>query len=184
MESVFKILEINRNHKKNVTIYQIQGENSVIGPLDISIIRVYTRIMDKKFSCTCTTVRHTAQTLTEVYDQILAPSELKITQYMLLQSILSADTEKSITSLAQELDIDRSTTGRNLRVLEREGFVVWGRGNDRREHVVRATEKAQQAIAIAYPLWQTAQQTVVDTLGQEQLDTLRALLSQLEKTTV
>src|SRR5712692_5185729 len=138
--------------------------------------------MDTKFVCTCTTVRHAAQTLTEVYDRVLAPSGLKITQYMLLRSILSDETEKSITELAQELGSDRSTTGRNLRVLERDGCVSSSVGNDRREHVVQVTEKGRQAVA--YALWQKAQIAVADTLGQDQLEVLRALLSHLEETSV
>jgi DNA-binding MarR family transcriptional regulator len=140
--------------------------------------------MDTKFVCTCTTVRHAAQTLTEVYDRVLAPSGLKITQYMLLRSILSGETEQSITELAQELGSDRSTTGRNLRVLERDGCVSSSVGNDRREHVVQVTEKGRQAVACAYPLWQKAQIAVADTLGQDQLEVLRALLSHLEETGV
>ena len=144
-------------------------------------MRVYTYIMKTTFTCTCTTVRHAAQTLTEVYDRMLAPSGLKITQYMLLQDILSGDEEKSITSLSQELDLDRSTTGRNLRVLERDGFVLLGTGNDRRERVVRVTEKGRQAVACAYPFWQQAQTAVAATLGRERLDELRALLSHLEE---
>src|SRR5260221_11643282 len=83
-------------------------------------MRVYTYIMKRTFTCTCTTVRYAAQTLTEVYDRGLAPSGLKITQYMLLQSILRSETEQSITELAQELGSDRSTIGRNLRILRSE----------------------------------------------------------------
>jgi DNA-binding MarR family transcriptional regulator len=136
--------------------------------------------METKWVCTCTTVRHAAQTLTELYDQVLAPSGLKITQYMLLQSILSGGTEKSITQLAQEVEMDRSTIGRNLRVLSRDGFVTLGAGSDRREHVVRVTEEGRQAVVCALPLWQKAQSMMVKALGQEQLETLRALLSRLE----
>src|SRR5258708_10550190 len=125
-------------------------------PLGRHQIRVYTHIMETKFVCTCTTVRHAAQTLTEVYDRVLAPSGLKITQYMLLRSILSGETEKSITELAQELGSDRSTTGRNLRVLSRDGFVSSSVGNDRREHVMLVTENGRQADAFAYPFCQKA----------------------------
>jgi len=86
--------------------------------------------MGTKFVCTCTTVRHAAQTLTAVYDRVLASSGLKITQYMLLRSILSGETEKSITELAQELGSDRSTTGRNLRVVR---YLEIRRGGDKLE---------------------------------------------------
>src|SRR5260370_11075962 len=153
-------------------------------PLDRHQIRVYTYIMKTKFVCTCTTVRHAAQTLTEGYDRVLAPSGLKITQYLLLRSILNGETEKSITELAQKLGSDRSTIGRNLRVLARDGLVSSSVGDDRREHVVRVTEKGRQAVACAYPLWQQAQKAVADVLGQDQLEVLRALLSRLEETSV
>jgi len=153
-------------------------------PLDRHQIRVYTYIMNTKFVCTCTTVRHAAQTLTEGYDRVLAPSGLKITQYLLLRSILNGETEKSITELAQKLGSDRSTIGRNLRVLARDGLVSSSVGDDRREHVVRVTEKGRQAVAYAYPLWQQAQKAVADVLGQDQLEVLRALLSRLEETSV
>jgi DNA-binding MarR family transcriptional regulator len=57
-------------------------------------------------------------------------------------------------------------------------------GDDRREHVVRVTEKGRQAVAYASPLWQQAQKAVADALGQDQLEVLRALLSRLEETSV
>src|SRR6266436_2450941 len=161
---------------------QMSGEASA--PLDRHQMRVYTYIMNAKFVCTCTTVRHAAQTLTEVYDRVLAPSGLKITQYMLLQSILSGGREKSITGLAQQVGMDRSTIGRNLRVLERDGFVALDVGNDRREHMVRVTEKGRQAVACALPLWQKAQSMIAQALGQDQLDALKTLLSRLEEVTI
>ncbi len=160
-------------------ISQPAGEPKSAALLDTPKMRVYTSIMDTTFACTCTTVRHAAQTLTEFYDRLLAPSGLKITQYMLLQSILHSGMEKSITGLSQELGSDRSTIGRNLRVLERDGFVTSGVGNDRREHVVRVTEKGRQAVACALPFWEQAQTAVANTLGQDSLQTLRVLLSRL-----
>lgn len=77
--------------------------------------------------------------------------------------------------------MDRSTIGRNLRVLERDGFVTLAVGSDRREHVVRVTEKGRQAVASALPLWQKAQSMIANALGQDQLDVLKALLSRLEE---
>src|SRR5216684_3771689 len=84
---------------------------------------VYTYIMKRTFPCHCTTLRYAAQTLTEVYDRVLAPSGLKVTQYVLLESILRDEAEKSITDLAQTLGSDRSTIGRNLRILARDGSI-------------------------------------------------------------
>ena len=147
-------------------------------------MRVYTCIMKKTFPCHCITLRYAAQTLTEVYDRVLAPSGLKATQYALLESILQDEAEQSITDLAQMLGSDRSTIGRNVRILARDGLVSMSRGSDRREHTVHVTQKGREAVSLARPLWQKAQTAVVDTLGQDQLNLLKMLLSQLEEMSI
>ena len=147
-------------------------------------MRVYTYIMKRTFPCHCTTLRYAAQTLTEVYDRVLAPSGLKVTQYVLLESILQDEAEKSITDLAQTLGSDRSTIGRNVRILARDGLVSLGRGSDRREHTVYVTQKGREAVSLAHPLWQKAQTAVAETLGQDQLKMLKTLLAQLEEMSI
>ena len=147
-------------------------------------MRVYTYIMKRTFPCHCTTLRYAAQTLTEVYDRVLAPSGLKVTQYVLLESILEGEAEQSITDLAQKLGSDRSTIGRNVRILARDGLVSMSRGSDRREHTVHVTEKGRVAVSLAHPLWQKAQTAVADTLGPDQLKMLKTLLSQLEEMSI
>ncbi len=140
--------------------------------------------MKRTFSCHCTTLRYAAQTLTEVYDRVLAPSGLKVTQYVLLESILQDDAEQSITDLAHKLGSDRSTIGRNVHILVRDGLVSLSRGSDRREHTVHVTERGREAVSLARPLWQKAQTAVADTLGQDQLQMLKTLLAQLEEVSI
>jgi hypothetical protein len=57
-------------------------------------------------------------------------------------------------------------------------------GSDRREHTVHVTQKGREAVSLARPLWQKAQTAVVDTLGQDQLNLLKMLLSQLEEMSI
>ena len=140
--------------------------------------------MKRTFSCHCTTLRYAAQTLTEVYDRVLAPGGLKVTQYVLLDSILQEEAEQSITDLAHKLGSDRSTIGRNVRVLARDGLVSLSRGSDRREHTVHVTEKGREAVSLATPLWQKAQTAVAETLGEDQLKMLKTLLSHLEEISI
>jgi len=137
--------------------------------------------MKRTFPCHCTTLRYAAQTLTEVYDRVLAPSGLKVTQYVLLESILQEEAEPSLTDLAQTLGSDRSTIGRNIRILARDGLVSLSRGSDRREHTVHVTQKGREAVSLARPFWQKAQTAVAEILGQDQLQMLKMLLSQLEE---
>jgi DNA-binding MarR family transcriptional regulator len=146
-------------------------------------MRVYTLIMRRTFSCHCTNLRYAAQTLTEVYDRVLETSGLKVTQYMLLRSI-QEDAEQSLTDLAQKLGSDRSTIGRNVRILARDGLVTLGRGSDRREHTVHVTQKGCEMVSLANPLWQKSQIAVEETLGEDQLKMFRSLLSQLEEISI
>jgi DNA-binding MarR family transcriptional regulator len=143
-------------------------------------MRVYTPIMGRTFSCHCTTLRYAAQTLTEAYDRVLAPSGLNVTQYVLLRSILQEEAEQSLTGLARKLGSDRSTIGRNVHILARDGLVSLSRGSDRREQTVHVTQKGREAVSLATPLWQKSQTVVEETLGEDQLKMLRTLLSQLE----
>lgn len=147
-------------------------------------MRVYTSIMKRTFSCHCTNLRYAAQTLTEGYDRALAPSGLRVTQYVLLRNILQEEAEQSLTDLAQKLGSDRSTIGRNVRILARDGLVSLGRGSDRREHTVRITQKGRETVALATPLWQKSQAVVEETLGEDRLKTLRMLLAQLEEISI
>src|SRR5437879_6420719 len=147
-------------------------------------MRVYTCIMEGTFPCHCTHLRYAAQTLTEVYDRVLAPSGLRVTQYVLLRNILQEDVEQSLTDLAQKLGSDRSTIGRNVRILARDGLVSLSRGSDRREHTVCVTQKGRETFSLATPLWEKSQAAVEETLGEGQLKMLRTLLSQLEEISI
>ena len=147
-------------------------------------MRVYTCIMEETFPCHCTHLRYAAQTLTEVYDRVLAPSGLRVTQYVLLRNILQEDVEQSLTDLAQKLGSDRSTIGRNVRILARDGLVSLSRGSDRREHTVCVTQKGRETFSLATPLWEKSQAAVEETLGGGQLKMLRTLLSQLEEISI
>jgi DNA-binding MarR family transcriptional regulator len=116
--------------------------------------------------------------MTQFYDEILAPSGLKVTQFSILRAIQRCGS-LSITALAEEVGLDRTTMGKNLQVLERDGLVAFSQGEDRRERSVHITTAGEQAAAFALPLWKHAQETLTATLGEEQLTQLTSLLSHL-----
>lgn len=142
-------------------------------------LRVYTLTMKAIHPCTCTNIRRAAHSLTQFYDGILAPSGLKITQFSLLRELLLHGS-LSITELAHLIDLDRTTTGKNLAVLARSGFVSFAPGEDRREKAVQVTGAGQQAFALALPLWERAQMEVTAMLKQERLELLTSLLFEVE----
>ncbi len=127
--------------------------------------------------CMCATVRRASQALTNLYDEILAPSGLRVMQFSLLAHLASVD-ETTLTRLAEVRVIDRTTLTRNLTPLERDGLVTVTAGEDRRTRVVRITDAGRAAMKRAFPYWQVAQQHVLAGLGDERFG---ALLGEMEE---
>jgi DNA-binding MarR family transcriptional regulator len=134
--------------------------------------------MDAKDSCFCIKLRRASQAMTQFYDDALASSGLKITQFSILRTIQRSDL-LCITRLAEEVGLDRTTMGRNLHVLVRDELVSLVAGEDRREQSVSLTAKGEQAVALALPLWEAAQATVATALGEERFTQLADLLGHL-----
>lgn len=129
--------------------------------------------------CLCLQVRKTARKITQWYDECLQPSGLRSTQFNLLVAIALAQAVP-LTRLAEVLVLDRTTLARNLKPLESQGLVVIEPGEDKRVHLIRATERGHQLLEQSLPYWRKAQDEVLARLGQTQWDALRADLSSLE----
>ena len=125
--------------------------------------------------CTCAKARRTARHLTREYDRALKPAGLKLTQYSVLANLVRSG-GMSITALAERLAMDRTTMTRNLRPLERTGWVVVQDGPDRRSRSVEITEAGKGVYEQAVPLWQEAERAVRRSMGGEDAATLRSLL--------
>lgn len=122
-------------------------------------------------ACACANLRKSARAVTQVFDESLAPSGLRATQFTLLvSSRLSGETP--VSELAGEMATDRTTLSRNLKPLVREGLLEVRPGDDGRTRLVRVTPEGERAIADAYPLWQRAQEAVVAGLGSVRFEAL------------
>lgn len=115
--------------------------------------------------CTCLALRKTARRVSMIYDQCLEPYGLTITQYGLLAQ-LRRQGPVSIGAMAQQLIMDPTTLTRNLRPLERQGYVRFERDpQDRRARRVLLTDEGGAALRRARPGWERAQQQVERSLG-------------------
>jgi DNA-binding MarR family transcriptional regulator len=110
-------------------------------------------------TCYCTQARRLARQLTDLYDQALAPTGLKVTQFSVLRMIGRVDSP-TIGALADATGLDRSTLGRNLKVLQKDGWVALGPGEDERTRLVSLTKAGRVALESAMPLWQAAQEAM------------------------
>ncbi|MCW6509209.1 MarR family winged helix-turn-helix transcriptional regulator [Lichenifustis flavocetrariae] len=127
-------------------------------------------------TCFCTNLRLATRRLTAVYDAALAPVGINIGQYFLLRKIRDRRSV-SLTELGQLAELERSTVGRNARVLERMGLVVTARGeSDQREALVSLTPAGHTLLKDAQPLWEGAQGATASRLGMANLSTLQTVL--------
>jgi len=157
--------------------------------LDILKIGVYTPIIMKDTSsnigqylepaqgCVCFNIRKSARAITQLYEEALRPTGLRATQFTLLVAtkVMGSAT---ISSLAKGLVMDRTTLTRNLKPLEKQGFIRIIPGEeDRREREVTLTLAGQEILSKALPLWKAVQQSVVENLGQSRVTRLMKDLS-------
>lgn len=129
-------------------------------------------------SCACTISRQAARALTRLYDATMAPTGLRVTQFSLLRTLQRAG-ELHISGLSAMTGLDRSTLGRNLRLLEAAGYVRIAGGRDGRERNVGLTDSGIAAIAAALPYWQQAQDQIAATFGEDRQQLLFSLLAEL-----
>lgn len=124
--------------------------------------------------CTCFKLRRATRRVTQIYDRHLQPTGLRITQYGLLARLRSRPL--NMTELAERMGMDRTTLTRNLRPLERLGYVAVDAGQDRRTRSVTITDEGRAAAAAALPHWRDAQAAVREALGDVLTDDLHGLL--------
>jgi DNA-binding MarR family transcriptional regulator len=132
-------------------------------------VRVYTRTMYPY--CYCIKLRNASRRLTSIYDEALAPFGVNITQFSQLRRIRRLQ-PVSLTDLAKSLELDRSTVGRNTKVLERMGLVFTAPGEDLRESTLAITDSADALLDAAAPVWNEVQARVEAKIGGADLDRL------------
>ena len=129
-------------------------------------------------ACNCLALRQAARHVTQIYDQHLAPAGLRTTQFSVLAR-LDRLGPVAIHELAASLVMDRTTTGRALRPLEREGLVAIGPGPDGRTRALSVTPAGKARLAQATPLWREAQRAFEAGYGSAEAADLRAALMRL-----
>jgi DNA-binding MarR family transcriptional regulator len=129
-------------------------------------------------ACVCISIRKASRKLTALYDADLAVAGINLAQFSLLRNI-KRHGPVSLTALAEIVDLDRSTLGRNMRVLERMGLVAIAAGRDQREATLTLTADGKSTVASATPLWEGTQAAIESRLGAEGVAQLNALLGAL-----
>ena len=129
--------------------------------------------------CNCLALRQAARHVTQFYDQHLASTGLRATQFSILAKLRRLG-PLTINALARELVMDRTTLGRTMLPLERDGLIAIKDGTlDRRSKELAVTKTGADRLRRAAKLWVEAQQEFEERFGAERAADLRALLSEV-----
>jgi DNA-binding MarR family transcriptional regulator len=129
--------------------------------------------------CNCLAVRQAARYVTQLYDRHLARSGLRTSQYGILARLQRLG-PMTINELAAELVMDRTTLGRNIRPLERDGLITITPGrSDRRIKELRLTGAGDERFRQSRHAWVKAQRDFETGFGPGRASELRELLRSL-----
>lgn len=129
--------------------------------------------------CNCLALRQAARHVTQFYDQYLAPSGLRSTQFSILAKLHGLGA-MPINALARELVMDRTTLGRTMLPLEREGLIAIKDGVlDRRSKQLSLTKAGAERLQRAAKLWVAAQKEFEERFGARRAVDLRTLLGEV-----
>src|SRR5712691_11395897 len=126
--------------------------------------------------CVCSTLRMVGRAVTQLYDDILRPSGLRVTQFSILATIARSG-EANLRQLEAALAIDQTTLTRSLNLLERDRMIERVPHPDGRIKAMRLTRKGRRVLNVARPLW--AQDKVLRDLGTRAWDDAQRRLARL-----
>src|SRR5260221_14109892 len=133
-------------------------------------------------ACNCLAIREAARHITQFYDRFLAPAGLRTTQFSILAKLRRLG-PMTINALAAEMVMDRTTLGRNILPLERDGLIAVQQGSrDRRSKELRVTEAGEARFRAGMKGWVKAQQQFEAAFGAERTADMRALLQAVAAT--
>jgi DNA-binding MarR family transcriptional regulator len=126
--------------------------------------------------CNCFAVRSAARHITQLYDQLLAPVGLRVTQFSILAK-LKRRGPLTINALADDMVMDRTTLGRNIQPLERDGLIrIEPAPSDRRAKELHLTKAGEKRLQAGLDAWAKAQVRFEAGFGSKRVAELRTLL--------
>lgn len=126
--------------------------------------------------CNCSAVRAAARHVSQFYDQFLSPTGLRVTQFSILAK-LKRRGPLTINALAEDMVMDRTTLGRNIQPLERDGLIrIETAPFDRRAKELHLTKIGEKRLQAALVAWAKAQARFEERFGTRRSAELRTLL--------
>ena len=135
-----------------------------------------TEKLPRPEECNCFAVRSAARHVSQYYDRYLAATGLRTTQFSILAKLKRLG-PLTINELARQMVMDRTTLGRNIKPLERDGLVsIEPAQSDRRAKELRLTKTGEKQLEAGFEAWSRAQTGFESTFGPKHAAELRRVL--------
>jgi len=144
---------------------------SILAPMDL-----VDQLSPRGFDCLCGNLRMAARAVSSVYDRHLAAAGVQSSQMAVLWAVSNAQ-GMTVKQLAARIAMHETTLIRNLRVLEREGWVALEVGSeDRRQRIPSLTRAGRSVFGKALLGWKKAQAEIAGFLDDRIPETNRKLV--------
>lgn len=110
--------------------------------------------------CPCVAIRRTARALTQLYDLVLNPAGIKLTQFTILYA-LEENGETAQWQMSKQLGVSTEGLSRRLSSLRKAGWIQMRKGAMRGEHLYSLTALGKTKLDHARPYWRRAQERLV-----------------------
>ena len=119
-------------------------------------------------NCLCTSVRKSARNISQIYSDHLQQSGEKINANQVSILVLLSQIEKeTISELSNKLKMERTTLTRNLKVLDKSGWIKTYCGTDGRMKFTKLSNGGNQVLNKILPYWKKAQSKTKKILGED-----------------
>jgi DNA-binding MarR family transcriptional regulator len=129
--------------------------------------------------CNCNILRNSSSKITSIYDKALSHTGVKVTQYGLLKYVYLLKSP-NLSQLSAALYQDRSTLGRNIRILEGMKLVSINAGIDKRQVQIELTNYGVFTLKEARKAWELVQKKIELKLGKKKQEQLIEILKNIE----
>jgi DNA-binding MarR family transcriptional regulator len=130
-----------------------------------------------ELDCACLAIRQAARMVTQFYGAALR-GRLEIPQFGLL-SVLANSPGCNQAVLARELNLDKTTLSRNLKLMEKNGWIERAGSDDRRVRGYHLTAAGRKLLRSARPGWKRAQERFQVAMGSGQWESMWRVLGDI-----
>jgi DNA-binding MarR family transcriptional regulator len=134
----------------------------------------------KKIHCACTNLKMASRVVGRAYDSALASSDLTSTQYAILITIFRYQPVSQM-SLADHLDMERTTLYRAVYILEKGGWVKSNYSGEGITKILELTGSGEKITTQAHKKWEALQNAFENSFGTKKWQEFIEMLEEIRE---